>query len=401
MSSYRRKILCFIIILTISGCCKMGISYCGNFDTSLDITNDPCGEDTISPEVGVIGSVSTINSKFGAGSIQGPTISLSYKSLSDLPGNSGTLGFWVRSETSNIITVVRLRTAGDSFPGNTGSAINLIVNVIGNKFNIIIQMWDDNNDNVVSGFGSTGIDFNQDWNYVELNWLWKKKRAVTEVSFNSVVVITSGGGENKDRDGGQTDWIEIIANDSVDIFLDDFIIHDTKKHGGNFSIPVVSQCVCQISPDSQVNLSGLPDPYEGDPKIVLTENGASLKFVGGQPVMDQGLENFSLISLLTKKGWVGNFFIRAEPDKIGADFLEIATGTRTLSSLRRMENAAERALQSPLFEDIEVSVSNPQSDFIDIVALVKPPNQDQRKLELSKNSANWNNQAENPANRRI
>ena len=71
------------------------------------------------------------------------------------------------------------------------------------------------------------------------------------------------------------------------------------------------------------------DPYQGDPKIILTENGATLKFVGGQPVMDRGLENFALISLLTKTGWAGNFFIRAEADKIGSDFEEAALNTRT------------------------------------------------------------------------
>jgi hypothetical protein len=143
------------------------------------------------------------------------------------------------------------------------------------------------------------------------------------------------------------------------------------------------------------------DPYEGDPKIILTENGATLKFVGGQPVMDRGLENFALISLLTKTGWAGNFFIRSDLDKIGSDFEETALKTRTLSSLREIENSGERALTHPLFESIQVIVTNPQSDFIDVVALLKPPNQDERKLELSKNSANWNSQAEEPANRRI
>jgi hypothetical protein len=145
----------------------------------------------------------------------------------------------------------------------------------------------------------------------------------------------------------------------------------------------------------------MTDPYQGDPKIILTEDGATLKFVGGQPVMDRGLENFALISLLTKEGWVGNYFIRDEADKLGSDFLEVSAGARTLSSLRRVENSGERALKSPLFESVQVSASNPVSDFLDVAALVKPPNQDEMKLKLTKNSANWQSQAVEPANRRI
>jgi hypothetical protein len=145
----------------------------------------------------------------------------------------------------------------------------------------------------------------------------------------------------------------------------------------------------------------MTDPYEGDPKLILTENGVNMRFVGGQPVMDRGLENFALISLFTKPGWVGNFFIRDESEKIGTDFEKEAMETRTLSALRRIENSAERALSNPLFEDIQVTVINPQSDFIDVTALLKPPNQDTKILKLSKNSANWINQADEPANRRI
>jgi hypothetical protein len=145
----------------------------------------------------------------------------------------------------------------------------------------------------------------------------------------------------------------------------------------------------------------MTDPYGGDPKIILTENGAKMKFVGGQPVMDRGLENFALISLLTKEDWAGNFFIRVEADKVGADFEETALETRTLSGLSRIENSGQRALIHPLFESVDVEVLNPQSDFIDVSVLLKPPNQDQQKFKLTKNSANWISQNIEPANRRI
>ncbi len=143
------------------------------------------------------------------------------------------------------------------------------------------------------------------------------------------------------------------------------------------------------------------DPYEGDPKLILGLNGSTIKVVGGQPVMDRGLENFAIISLLTKPGWVGNFFIRDDAEKIGSDFEDTALETRTLSSLRAIEDSAERALSSPLFEDIDVDVRNPESAFIEVDILLKLPNQDTRRLKLSKNSANWESQAVEPASRRI
>ncbi|MCK5218423.1 hypothetical protein KAR10_02800 [bacterium] len=143
------------------------------------------------------------------------------------------------------------------------------------------------------------------------------------------------------------------------------------------------------------------DPYEGDPRLVLGLNGTTMKFVGGQPVMDRGLENFSLISLLTDTGWAGNFFIKDDAEKIGSDFEETALETRTLSSLTRIENSAERALSNPIFESVDIDVVNPESFFIDVNILLKPPNQDTRVLKLSKNSANWQNQADEPASRRI
>jgi hypothetical protein len=139
------------------------------------------------------------------------------------------------------------------------------------------------------------------------------------------------------------------------------------------------------------------DPYQGDPKLILSENGATMRFSGGQPVMDQGLENFVLISLFSGPGWVGNFFIRNQSEKIGSDFEDKALGTRTLSSLRLVQDAGEKALTNTLFEDVQVTVINPQNNFLQADFLLKPPNQDEQKLKLTRNSANWINQSKDPA----
>ena len=49
----------------------------------------------------------------------------------------------------------------------------------------------------------------------------------------------------------------------------------------------------------------MTDIYSGDPRIVLTADGADFDYIGGQPVMDQGVENLALISLLTSDVDIG------------------------------------------------------------------------------------------------
>lgn len=145
----------------------------------------------------------------------------------------------------------------------------------------------------------------------------------------------------------------------------------------------------------------MADYFSGDPKLVLTPDGSKLVFVGGQPVMDQGLENLALISLFTKKGWAGNAFI-ADPDKkIDSDFEETANQPVTLTSLNDIAMSGERALKNPAFGKITVETSNPNSHRIDVILTIEAPGQDISTLILTKNGQNWINQNLNPAHRRI
>jgi|GEM_PF-1965699 len=145
----------------------------------------------------------------------------------------------------------------------------------------------------------------------------------------------------------------------------------------------------------------MADYFSGDPKLVLTPNGSKLVFKGGQPVMDQGLENLALISLFTKKGWAGNAFI-ADPDKkIGSDFEETANQPITLTSLNAIARTAEKSLDNPAFGKITVEVTNPNSYRIDAILTIETPGSDIKTLILTKNGQNWINQNLNPAHRRI
>jgi phage gp46-like protein len=110
------------------------------------------------------------------------------------------------------------------------------------------------------------------------------------------------------------------------------------------------------------------DPYQGDIKIYIDEDGADFKFIDGQPVMDSGLVNSTLISLFTdienERGheWFGNTLLPAE-NRIGSDFEAVGQQNITADNLADLENATRRALQWQLdnnyISDLEVVVTNP------------------------------------------
>jgi len=145
----------------------------------------------------------------------------------------------------------------------------------------------------------------------------------------------------------------------------------------------------------------MADYFSGDPKLVLTPNGSKLVFKGGQPVMDQGLENLALISLFTKKDWVGNAFIADPNKKIGSDFEETANQPITLASLNALAMSAEKALKNPAFGKITVEITNPNSHRLNVKITIEAPGSDIKTLILTKNGQNWINQNLNPAYRRI
>lgn len=145
----------------------------------------------------------------------------------------------------------------------------------------------------------------------------------------------------------------------------------------------------------------MTDIFSGDPRLFLGVNGARFIFKGGQPIMDQGLENLAIISLFTSPGWVGNIFFSDINQQIGSDFLDAANQPITLSSLNDIKQAAERALVNPAFGNITVTVSNPNSYRIEVSILIQPPGQDIQQLLLTKHGENWLAQSSNPAHGQV
>lgn len=139
----------------------------------------------------------------------------------------------------------------------------------------------------------------------------------------------------------------------------------------------------------------MTDNFDGDPRIVIGKNGADIVYQDGQPDMDAGLENNDIIALFTAPGWPGNVLLD-EGQHVGSDFEKLAAGSITLSKLADIENAARRAVASPVAntDSVEVSVTNPAGTSLSVLVKRSPPGQDVGQLLVTRDGLNWVNQAE-------
>ena len=145
----------------------------------------------------------------------------------------------------------------------------------------------------------------------------------------------------------------------------------------------------------------MTDNFSGDPRLVLGANGSSLVFKGGQPVMDQGLENLSLISLFTERGWFANIFFQNLDQQIGSDFMDATEGPITITTLNNVRQAADKSLENPAYGNRQIEVLNPNANNLSVEITNQPPGQDVNKLLLARHGLNWLNQAKNPASGRV
>ncbi|GAH42746.1 unnamed protein product [marine sediment metagenome] len=144
--------------------------------------------------------------------------------------------------------------------------------------------------------------------------------------------------------------------------------------------------------------------FQGDPAIKIEMDGATMKFIDGQPVLDQGLENAALISLFTKPGWWGNTLEQDENKKIGSNFERQRTivDVQTINDVNDDADAALKSMKdSGLVSKFDITVTNPYTDQIYVGIIFYPPGQDAQELLLLKNGMNWINQAKNPAHERF
>jgi hypothetical protein len=137
--------------------------------------------------------------------------------------------------------------------------------------------------------------------------------------------------------------------------------------------------------------------FQGDPKIFVGPNGAYLKFINGQPVMDGGIENLVTISLLTDPDYWGNDLWDNPDNHIGSEFENEGRKPITVTLLDELAQAGELALDNPALGASVVTVSNPRPSGLDFLAKVKPPGADEQSFALTRNYINWVNQALDPA----
>ena len=145
--------------------------------------------------------------------------------------------------------------------------------------------------------------------------------------------------------------------------------------------------------------------FQGDPRIVIDEDGAELEFQAGQPVMDRGIENSVLLSLFTSSDWIGNTLVDKPTQRFGGKFLASVDQPITATALTDIRNAILSDLnwmiETGLAEEIDVSVRNPQANKLKILVVVKPPKSDLEVFLLTNNGLLWVSQTVDPANERL
>jgi phage gp46-like protein len=147
------------------------------------------------------------------------------------------------------------------------------------------------------------------------------------------------------------------------------------------------------------------DRFQGDPYVTIGPDGSDMLFKGGQPVMDQGVENAVNISLFTEPNWWGNVLFDEASQKIGSRYQETAKPPITLSKLEQIRSAALTATEwltsENIASNISANVTNPEASRIDAIILVQPPGRDFEVLLASTYGGNWISQKIDPANLKV
>jgi len=128
--------------------------------------------------------------------------------------------------------------------------------------------------------------------------------------------------------------------------------------------------------------------YEGDVKLVQTDDGGDIEFVAGQPVMDQGLETAVYISLFSGDWW-GNT-ISEQNEKLNSELEELYN--RNLSNQTRLDaeeyvrKALEWMISLGIAKRIDVSASLPTPGWLGLEITIIEPNGSEQNLRYS---INW------------
>jgi phage gp46-like protein len=141
--------------------------------------------------------------------------------------------------------------------------------------------------------------------------------------------------------------------------------------------------------------------FQGEPAMIVTPDGMTIKFVGGQPITDQGVENAFTISLGTEPGYWGNVLRRKESEKIGSRMIGRKNMPITPSSLADDLDAVQKdlewAVKNKLIKQPEISVTNPNGSQRKVVIKYETPAGTEASFQLNEHQGKWKAQALHPA----
>lgn len=139
--------------------------------------------------------------------------------------------------------------------------------------------------------------------------------------------------------------------------------------------------------------------------MILTEEGGDLVFNGGQPVMDKGLENASMISTHSNRGWWGNILMRKASQKMNSQLEEVGKRAVTVENLNDIRSAILAShqwfLDDGVAEEVDCVITNPKSSRVDYALMIKPPIGDPLIVVGKRYGQNWIAQKLDPASRRV
>lgn len=143
----------------------------------------------------------------------------------------------------------------------------------------------------------------------------------------------------------------------------------------------------------------MADIFDGDPFLVIDGDGADFIFKGGQPVMDQGLENHVAIALTTVPGWWGNDIEPVASRKIESQYMIESHKPITRQQLIDISRAAENDVSGEEFELVAAVTNNPVSNQLNTEILYTPVSRNPEILRLTKSGLSWLFQKSNPAHK--
>lgn len=139
---------------------------------------------------------------------------------------------------------------------------------------------------------------------------------------------------------------------------------------------------------------------QGDVKIYLLPSGVEIKYCGGQPIMDSGLENTVLILLFTERGWPMNK-LREQSKQIGSDYLAECRKPINIEQIKVIRMAVIAALKpmedSGLAKITDVEVKMKTGYQIYTTFNIVQPGTSAKQIAISGYGDNWTMQAEEAA----